>query len=345
MTVSAEPFSVWLPAVRALSGADVFTERLARALRARGHTVTVTWIPRWQEVAPFAMRLKPPTGAQIIHANTWNAFAFSGHGIPVVATCHLCVHDPMLMPYKSTAQKAYHRLLIREFERRSIHRASAVTAVSAYTAQRLRAIYSAAVPKVVYNWIDFDVFPSSEIPFFEPGVRPFKLLYVGSRSSRKGWDLLPGLMERLGEGYELHYAASLRGGADGAKLPSNMISVPKVEDDRRMAAIYQHADAVVVPSRLEGFGYSVAEAMACGRPVVAFGNSSITEVLGPDNACGIVVPTDDLDAMEVACRRLAADRSTRTYMGRNAANRCRTRFSEGAAVKAYEQIYQECLEA
>jgi len=289
------------------------------------------------------MRLKPPSGAQIIHANTWNAFAFCGLGIPVVATCHLCVHDSLLVPYKSRAQRAYHRLLVREFERRSIRCASAVTAVSAYTAERLQETYFEAAPQVVHNWIDFEAFPSSQIPAFEPGTRPFKLLYVGNRSARKGWELLPSLMERLGDGYQLRYAASLRGFAGGVKLPANMISIPKVEDDRHMETLYRQADVVVVPSRLEGFGYSVAEAMACGRPVVAFGNSSITEVLGGDSACGFVVPTDDLDAMEAACRRLAADRSTRAYMAQNAVIRCRTHFSEGVALEAYERIYRECL--
>jgi glycosyltransferase involved in cell wall biosynthesis len=52
--------------------------------------------------------------------------------------------------------------------------------------------------------------------------------------------------------------------------------VPDVD----LPSIYQLADLVVIPSIIEGFGLPVLEAMACGTPVAAADNSSLTEVAG-----------------------------------------------------------------
>jgi len=49
----------------------------------------------------------------------------------------------------------------------------------------------------------------------------------------------------------------------------------------RLPAIYRHADALLFPSWLEGFGLPILEAMACGTPVITSGRSSMPEVAGP----------------------------------------------------------------
>ncbi len=49
----------------------------------------------------------------------------------------------------------------------------------------------------------------------------------------------------------------------------------------RLSGIYRHADALLFPSWLEGFGLPILEAMACGTPVITSGRSSMPEVGGP----------------------------------------------------------------
>jgi glycosyltransferase involved in cell wall biosynthesis len=68
--------------------------------------------------------------------------------------------------------------------------------------------------------------------------------------------------------------------------------VPFIED-ADMPAVYRQAMALFYPSRHEGFGLPIVEAMACGTPVVASNASSIPEVAGagalladPDDAAG-----------------------------------------------------------
>ena len=69
-------------------------------------------------------------------------------------------------------------------------------------------------------------------------------------------------------------------------------------------ALYTGADAVVMPSLYEGFGFPVLEAMACGTPVVCSDASSLPEVAG--DAALLVTPTDD-EALAASVQRILAD--------------------------------------
>jgi glycosyltransferase involved in cell wall biosynthesis len=71
-------------------------------------------------------------------------------------------------------------------------------------------------------------------------------------------------------------------------------------------------DACVFPSRQEGFGLAIAEAMAAARPVIATAVGGVPEVLG-DQA--LLVPADDTVALTRALRRLHDEAALREAMG------------------------------
>jgi len=77
--------------------------------------------------------------------------------------------------------------------------------------------------------------------------------------------------------------------------------------DAQLTAAYSGALALIYPSRYDGFGLPILEAMACGCPVIACDNSSIAEVAGD---AAIYVPEDDPSALAAAVTRLR-DLSTR----------------------------------
>ena len=95
---------IWLPAIQGRSGADVFTLRLCEALRREGCDAEISWFPNFYELFPFLLRgVPPPPGTAIIHANSWNAFAFKRKSIPLVVTEQLGVLDPAAQaPQKRT---------------------------------------------------------------------------------------------------------------------------------------------------------------------------------------------------------------------------------------------------
>lgn len=61
--------------------------------------------------------------------------------------------------------------------------------------------------------------------------------------------------------------------------------------DEELVTLYQRCAALVYPSRYEGFGFPLVEAMACGAPVIASNASAIPEVTG--NAAVLLDPDDE----------------------------------------------------
>ena len=80
-----------------------------------------------------------------------------------------------------------------------------------------------------------------------------------------------------------------------------------------MQAVYSALDLVVAPSRWEGFGLMLVEAMACGTPIVAACAGAIPEVLG-GAPCGRLVPPEDVEALEAAIAGVLAQPGLRTAM-------------------------------
>lgn len=332
------PLRIWLPAVRAGSGADVFTMRLARLLESGGMNAGITWLPHWAELAPWLAHAEPPFHPDIVHANSWNAFAFAGLS-PLAVTVHHCVHDPSYRPHKSLAQALYHRTWIRRMEQRSLQVADRIIAVSESTRRGVASTFGGVRAETIHCWIDPEIFrPAAPAERHEP----FRLLFVGNWDRRKGADLLPELMRQLGPRFELRYRGGLRNRSQRVDLPPNMTHVAPVADEQGMAALYQQCDALIVPSRLEGFGYAALEAMACGRPVVAFANSSLTEVI-EHGVTGLLVPQDDVAALAGACRRLEGDVPAWRHMGEAGRARAVEVFGPQRALARHRALYEALM--
>lgn len=326
---------IWFPAVRSGTGADVFTIRLAQALRARGIRADITWLPHRAEYAPWSVaRPRPPEWATVAHINSWLHRRFIPRNLPLVMTLHSCVHDPAFKPYKKLPRALYHRFWIKRSEAHSLGRAAIATAVSQYTADQAAAIFGRKDIKVLYNWIDTDV--------FSPDARahphqPFRLLFVGKPSIRKGADLLPQIMRILGPDFELRYTGEPKdiGVSD---LPENMISIGRLESEAAVVNAYREADALLFPSRLEGLSLAMLEAQSCGLPIIATRASSLPEVVEHQKT-GILCPADQPEAFAEAAQQLCDSRKW-LLISKTSRMRATKMFREEYRLGAWIDLYQ-----
>jgi len=270
--------AIWFPTVQTGTGTDVFTIRLAKRLSEEGIQTEITWLPLRAEYAPWTVSTpKAPKWANIAHINTWLHPRFIPAHLPVVATIHHAVHHPDAMSYKGWLRAAYHKYWIAPIERKVIGRANQVIAVSQFVADTTKKTLVNVPMQVIYNGIDTEI--------FKPGNRtrqleePFRLLYVGSWITRKGVDLLAPIMNELGERFELYYTGGLAAEKDKSQMPSNMIDIGRLQGDAAVAKAMQNVDALLFPSRSEGFGLVAAEAVACGLPVIAMEGTSVSELI------------------------------------------------------------------
>lgn len=103
---------------------------------------------------------------------------------------------------------------------------------------------------------------------------------------------------------------------------------PDFVSDDDLAALYVGATLFVYPSLYEGFGLPVAEAMACGAPVVSSNASSLPEVAGD---AALYFDPRDVDAMAGAMRRALADDALRANLRAKSLAQAKTFSWEKAA--------------
>lgn len=143
---------------------------------------------------------------------------------------------------------------------------------------------------------------------------PPLVLFVSRMAVRKGVDAVVQLSHRLAEtgAGQLVVAGSNSKWSNYRPLLEDLDpgvaeyrgQVPEAE----LAALYHRASVLVQPSRFEPFGLTVAEALACGVPVVATDEVGATEGVDPA-VCRVVAP-GDAAAFERAVHELLADLST-----------------------------------
>jgi glycosyltransferase involved in cell wall biosynthesis len=106
----------------------------------------------------------------------------------------------------------------------------------------------------------------------------------------------------------------------------------------------KQADLFVLPSRYEGFGIAVVEAMACGLPVIATDcPSGPAEILrhGED---GILVPPEDVDALATALAELMADQGKRRSLGSRGIEAAR-RFDLDLVSQSWDELLEAVVTA
>jgi glycosyltransferase involved in cell wall biosynthesis len=104
--------------------------------------------------------------------------------------------------------------------------------------------------------------------------------------------------------------------------------------------ILMGSDALLLPSRVEGFGYVLVEAMAAGIPCIASRVSSIPEIV-QDGVTGILHSVGDSGAIADAINALLSDRAKARAMGDAGARIAREKFTFRTMLDQVEQVFFE----
>ena len=109
-------------------------------------------------------------------------------------------------------------------------------------------------------------------------------------------------------------------------------------------AEHRRFDVLLVPSRYEGFGLVVVEAMLAGIPVVATNVAGLAEVV-TDEKTGLLVDPDRPEQLAWATRRMLDDAALRHEVAARGREEARARFGVAGMVAAYESLFDELLGA
>lgn len=330
--------AIWFPTVKTNTGTDRFTETLVENLNKQGIQAEISWLPPHAEYMPcIVKKITPPNWANIVHINSWLHPKFYPKYLPIIATVHLCVQDPAYVQYKTLAQKIYHQFWITPIEKKCFSSVNFITSVSQYTAKSVEDIFNIKGVKVIYNGINTNIF--HEYKQNSTNNKTFRLLFVGTNSIRKGFDLLPQIMEQLGDGFELLYTNT---NPKNLILHKNMKPLPYL-NSTELAQLYSSVDALIFPSRLEGFGLVVAEAMACGLPVIIADSSALTELVD-HNITGFLCEKDNINDFVQTIQNLKNNPQICKTIGTRARDISTKKFNISNMVEEYKKLYTKiCL--
>jgi glycosyltransferase involved in cell wall biosynthesis len=162
-------------------------------------------------------------------------------------------------------------------------------------------------------------------------AEPPEILFAGRLAAEKGVEELAAATTGLnlvvaGEGPLQHLVPQTLG-----RVPHDVL-----EDLYRRAAIF------VLPSRSEGFGVVVAEAMAFGKPVVASRVGGLAELVD-DGTTGVLVPPRRPDLLRAALERLLADPELRRRMGGAGRERIRVMCSWDRVIDLTLSTYRDAV--
>jgi glycosyltransferase involved in cell wall biosynthesis len=303
-----------VPYARLAGGRDLdplLPTRLARAVRGLGADLVHT---------------------HLVHGDVYGTLAATLLRLPVVSTKHN--DDPFRTgPY-------------RHLERALVARARAVIAITEALGRFLVARAGLPARKIEVIRYGLDAIPPAWAPNPPVALEGRRVLLACARLvPQKGLDTLVRALPAVraahadavvlvaGEGPERPRLAELArelGVEDALLLPGRAGDV---------GALYRGATAYVLPSRWEGFGLVMLEAMLAGLPVVASAVSSVPEIV-VDGETGLLVPVDDPAALAAAIIRLLDDPEGAARLGAAGLARARASFSAAEMAHRTADVYR-----
>jgi glycosyltransferase involved in cell wall biosynthesis len=284
------------------------------------------------------------------HSNAM--YARGIRGTPVVVTCHdlLAVRgaldEPTDCPASATGK------LLQRWIVAGLEQAASIACVSRATLEDARRLIARHDGKPDLDLIPLGLsYPYRLLPPDEAQARLAKfsprvggsqfVLHVGSNLRRKNREGVLRIFARTQDqwGGFLVFAGeplspSLRSLGRELGLSDRIVEIPDA-DSELLEALYNRAVALLFPSTFEGFGWPIAEAHACGCPVLLADREPMTEVAG---AAALAHPVEDEAAFAADLMRLANPEERARWSAKALENA--KRFSSATMVAEYDRLYR-----
>ncbi len=323
-----------------------------------------------EETSPFdVMYLLHPRNVLAFGATKWA----HRRGIPTVYTWNGPFHDRYLVsdrerPYKHPP--SYQRLIwdLPEVVRRTRHdrrlrdhlrnywlhwplkAADALVPISQHEARCMRDAGLMQPQMLVPQWLDFAAIaatPHQTIELSRPA-----LLFIGQLTPRKGYDLLlqalPAIVRRYPNvtveyvsGLNLQDQEKLLGMARELGVADRIHLRGRVED-ADLVNLYRAADVYVTPTRYEGFGLTLLEAMTIGCPLVATDIPVVNEIVQHGHN-GLLAGYNDPDDLANNILALLDDADLRQRLVHGGRETITTRYREAELAQCLEEVFRSAI--
>lgn len=320
-------------------------------------------IPAWGITAPSYPTIRRPRSWASFVRTTWQFIKVIREFAPDIVHVHFPVSQSLpvigaqIMPHRWRLVVTVHnsdiRVVpfeepqIRPWQARLFERADAVTAVSQPLLDDATQLYPCISGKarVIHNGVGSMWFHK---PDSEPSAAERYVLFVGRMSEVKGVDLLLRAWKQLSPCFP---SIKLWLAGDGPQLESLQTFAKELEIFSRvrfcgrkqreeLPALYQNAEAVVLPSRREGLPFTLLEAGAGGGICIGTRIPGIPEII-QDGVNGLLVDPESPNALASAISRILELPPDQRYRMKEAAYRTvREQFSEQRMISSYLEVFE-----
>jgi len=243
--------------------------------------------------------------------------------------------------------------LVRQLYRRRLPYTQKIINIADTEMKRMQ---SAGIPldmlEVIYNGVDGQLFfpdiePESAAPLVSAGGGPV-IGAVAFLTKRKGIRYLVSAFTKVLDDYPRARLMIVGDGEERRNLEKQIRSldlggqVELLGNRRDIRGLMNSFDVFVLPSLWEPFGLVIAEAMACGKPVVATTAGGIPEIVD-HGVTGLLVPPADAGRLADALLVLLRDVDRRRQMGRAGRQRFLEHFDAKIMSANYQALYESLL--
>ncbi len=170
------------------------------------------------------------------------------------------------------------------------------------------------------------------------------VLFAGRLTENKGIDVLLKAAKRYENGKILTIIAGGGGLLEELKKQVQELELKDVvfvgdQTQENLNYLYNIADVLAVPSRVEGFGLVAIEALACGTPVVATNQGGMTDFI--NDKVGALVDVEDDVMLEAEIKKIL--NGERTFNRLELANYAKNNYSQEAVIESLIELYKKVI--